>query len=268
MITTLPLSLSDVAPGPGFSRISPARNWRGLVEGVYTGGPWLSPDGEYWKPLDALPYVNAPHRIETSEADCLDDMAFHPLFPKNWRVETANGRRWLVRPEAWMVDDRSVRDLDRSQALLIEDGVRALNRRGWGIGDHISLAFDSDDRLFLLDLSNASQFDPAVDDTRCVLAFWQWAGFTDLACLREAGRSVAGDPLLLDYYGFPATHKHIYASRSRPISGTWATIPDACYLGNDPWLSEAVYTWVLVPAALEDGILERYELTWAWSPIR
>src|SRR2546430_12019622 len=94
---TFPLEFHNISPGADFTERLP---------GEHTGGPFVNPDGqELWKPLDCLPYPNAPHRVETREATILERLAGTPGFPRNWRVEQANGRRFLVRKRAYLIPE-------------------------------------------------------------------------------------------------------------------------------------------------------------------
>ena len=90
-----PLSIRDVSPSPGAVRLTGTRQ-DGLPDGMHTGGAWLCGE-EVWKSLDGRPYANAECHYSTLEADVLEEMADKPLFPRNWRIEEANGRRFLVR---------------------------------------------------------------------------------------------------------------------------------------------------------------------------
>ena len=65
----------------------------------------------------------------------------------------------------------------------------------------------------------------------------------------------------MDYW-----HGHVYASRNRPISGLWASVPGAVYVDAD-YAKTGVWTWVVTTVPLDDKTVRRYELTWAWGPI-
>jgi len=112
----LPLALVDYTPGELFTRLPVPE-----TEAIHTGG-YLSLDGmEVWKPLDAKPYANADYRVETREADVLHLMAGQPGFPRNWRVEESNQRRWLVRPVCKVVGQTFSRDdVDLAFALPVD----------------------------------------------------------------------------------------------------------------------------------------------------
>lgn len=55
----------------------------------------------------------------------------------------------------------------------------------------------------------------------------------------------------------------VYGSRSRPISSTWARIPDAVYIQNDQATQRATgfHTYVAVPQMLDKKIVKSYDLT-------
>lgn len=56
---------------------------------------------------------------------------------------------------------------------------------------------------------------------------------------------------------------YVYASTSRPISASWARISDAVYVNGGNY----VYTWVVVPYALDPAIWKSYELVLTYGPI-
>ena len=59
---------------------------------------------------------------------------------------------------------------------------------------------------------------------------------------------------------------HVYASRNRPISPTWASVPQAHYV-HDDWGKTGVHTWVVTPEPVSDKKIFDYELTWAHGPL-
>jgi hypothetical protein len=267
------LALHDVSPGEGFARIPLPP-----LEGVHTGGPFVSPDGvELWKPLDALPYPNAPRRIPTWEDEALALMAGYPCFPCNWRVEVSRGRRWLVRKVARVIHEVTLGSaLTREQVLQVEQALRAFNARYWEIGDHLTVAIDPDTgEPFVLDLSNAHPMGSPTsssvykaDDGR---HFEEWvAGVTahgDLVRLRRAARMVVSQARwALGPYG--RTHRWVYSTRLAPqdvlLSG--GTIPSVVYVSAQTD-AEGVRTWVVVPARLDDALRTRSQLEWGWGPI-
>ena len=201
---TLPLAIRDVAPGPGFTRLTGVRP-DGLPDGVHTGGAWLSPDGkEVWKPLDGRPYANSTVHIPTKEAQCLEAMAGEPAFPRNWRVEEAGAvtvdgdgvtytRWWLVRDKAWVAHPRkSVHGparLHLEDVLTVERGLRRLNECGWEINDALQVAFDLQGRVFIVDLSVAWPY-ARPDDEEWFLRWAEAMGFQRLVDLRRNGSRV------------------------------------------------------------------------------
>lgn len=269
-----PLSIRDISPDEGFTRLTGIRS-DNLPDGVHTGGAWLSPDDkEVWKPLDGRPYLNADCHVETQELEVLEAMAGLPGFPRNWRVEERNGRRFLVRPKSIILTPEQIK---AEYAKMIEQAIRQLNSQFWVIGDLISVGFDRASLSpFIVDLSAAHKEEkpwPADEEWR-ILAWLKWAGFKGLAKLREMARSVAHPETSLlvklgavDDLEWPGEEwQHVYASRMRPISTLWANIPQAHYVSSS-WSETGVHTWVITPGPLAEDVIYRYELTWGWSPI-
>jgi len=275
--TALPLSIRDVAPGPGFSRLTGTR-LDGLPDGIHTGGAWLSSDGrEVWKPMDCRPFANAECHVPTEEYAALEMMAGQPAFPRNWRVEERNGRRFLVRARALLVpgDEISPSALQIEDLETVEAGLRALNSRYWALGDVVSVAFDVECGPFILDLSNVHRELPPMpaDDEWRFLDWLKRLGFDRLARLREDACHACHAVHTIEVQlgrntdGWPGPEwTHVYASLSRPISGMWATINDAYYVAAD-YGATGVWTWVVTPRPLDPSILKRYELVWGWAPI-
>jgi len=289
-----PLELGTVTPGPGFTKMELGKNLEGLPEGAHTGGPWLSPDGlEVWKPLDAMPCPNATVRYGTDEDKCLTEMEDAPGFVHNWRIETVDGRRWLVRPFCWLwpQDERINVSGGLDTVKMVEQAVRELNSRGWEAfgSDLPQVALDPNGDLFLLDLSAA--FKPSTwkrgwhGDEMRVLKWMELVGYGKLADLRRRGRDVAhniamsdifdrseGEPYRAGDVFYDVPHKerseyhHIYASTRRPMSSLWARMDGVRYLDADPALTPRVHTWVASDHELDQDTIDRYELTWAWSP--
>lgn len=275
-MSKLPLEIRKVSPGPGFTKLDLSEEDGKLREGVHTGGVWVSPDGtEFWKPLDGKPWANARHCFPTQEAECLKMMSGQPAFPRNWRVEEAGQiavdgvtytRRWLVRGKAWVVGkDYSPRSMRIGQVLEIERGLRELNRRRWTIGDRLSVAFDRNG-VFILDLSCASPDNRADDEWR----FLKWLrkmGIEHPTTLRQKARHLASTLDFLEMTRSFPNQYHIYASRNRPVSGVWAQFPEGTILQDADYAETGVWTWIIVPGALDNDTLQRYELVWGWSPI-
>jgi hypothetical protein len=258
----------------------------GLPDGVHTGGAWLSPDGnEVWKPLDGRPHSNANFHLPTQEAECLEAMAGKPAFPRDWRVEEAGEvivdgktytRRWLVREKAILVpEDFPAHKMSLDDVYEVEQGARAMDRARWSIGDHLSVAYDCQGRVFILDLSCAYGVPvsgpPPMNEHR----FRRWAramGFERLVNLRKQAEAVTTDLGIIEKYGEPYWYAHVYASRTRPIDNLWADIEGAVYVHNETggkvFNETGVWTWVITPEPLDEETMQRYELTWGWSPVR
>jgi hypothetical protein len=270
-----PLSFGDITPGGDFTRLPVPEG-----EAIHTGGLYLSPDGkEVWKPLDIKPYQNCDFRYPSQEAQLLEHMADQPGFPKNWRIEQVNGRRFLVRPRCRVIgQDLPYSFLSLENILEIEQWIRSLNSQYWEVNDYITVAFDKNiGQLFLLDLSAAQVMGKPgsstawqADDTDRFYQFATQCGYTGLVKLRQDARhltsSIAWLQLQGDEYS-PVTeeHRHIYASRNRPLGG-WAKIPDAVFLDGN-FQDTKVWSWAVTPTELPPDLLQRYELTWAYSPI-
>jgi len=270
----LPLSIRDVSPSPDAVRLT-GKSPNGLPSGVHTGGAWLWA-GEVWKPLDGRPYANSPNHYSTREAEVLELMAGKPLFPRNWRVEERNGRRFLIRKKAYIIpDDFDYKDVFTStdKVLMVEAAVRELNRNKWEIGDDIALAVDPDTyELFLYDLSVAHLQDGQgcyrADEEWRIRNFFKACGAERLLKLRQnAFHVVSSIDFIMERGG---GFCHVYASFNRPVSPIWADIPgEPKFVHNDwaDWAESIPHTWIVVKEPLPDEILKRYELRWGWSPI-
>jgi len=278
----LPLSIREVKPAKHATRITGQR-YDGLPDGVHTGGAYLW-EGEVYKPLDGRPYANAECHLPTEEAECLEAMAGQPCFPRNWRVETRDGRRFLVRKKAYVIDNP--RKLEVSELLLVEKAIRELNRRGWQISDSISLAYDADTyELFILDLSCAYRIDGHLsyhyDENWRILKLFKQAGFDRLAAIRERGQHIFHDPLHFEaLVDRDVRDFHfLYGSFNRPLSRVWATLPaDVVLIDSHRWYAEidnlirqhtdgVPHTWIVSPSPLDEDLLCRYELTLCWEEI-
>jgi hypothetical protein len=270
--TTLPLELGEVAPGMGFTRM-PMPNYWGLQEGVHSGGPFLDPVGkEVWKPLDVLPTPNAQFRVYTHEVEVLTLMEGVVGFPRNWRVEEANGRRFLVRKLAYPIPEvYEASMLTPEKVLAVEAAQRAINAKGWEIGDLVlRIAIDADTyEPFVLDLSAASFVGKAVwpgaDEH---LKFEAWAesiaGRGDLVQFRRHARSVVSSAQWAIAHG--RTHRWVYGSRYRPVESSWANIPGALFLDGNKAETD-VCTWVVVSSRLPDEVVNGFQLEYGWAPI-
>lgn len=268
----LPLSLREVSPGDGFARLALPPG-----EGLRTGGPFLSPDGqEVWKPLDARPGPEADYLVPTREETVLHLMAGTVGFPVNWRVEVAKGRRWLVRMLAYPVPEVYERGMLTLEVVLqVEQAVRALNGKQWVLLSDLRVAIDADTyEPFLLGLSTAlpgigpeTSLTGQANDS---ILFERWAsevaGFEALVLYRRAAHSVVHSAdWLAGPYG--QSHRWVYGSEYRPIDSTWASIPDAVYVPSS-WKATGVHTWVVVPGPLSNDLADRYQLRWGYGPVQ
>ena len=253
---------------------APAADAEALADGAWL---WHC---ELWRPLDARPYPDAPYHEDTLEDALLAEMAEMadmPLFPANWRIEEANGRRFLVRPRGLRLpEDMPYSVLKEKGALDIERAVRTLNQRGWALGSDIVLMWDAGlRRFYLYDLAKAHRLTGAAiydtDDSARIEQFFQAAGFVRLASLRANGRRAlrqfAAEP------GFDASLQHVYASFSRPLASLWAGTPapwrvmQVPLAGRTGGIERQPYTWVFSSVPLAEDACRQYELTWAWSPV-
>jgi hypothetical protein len=268
-MSELPLSIRDKAPHPLAFRLTGVTA-NGLPSGFHTGGAWLW-DGEVYKPLDGRPYANCEHHYPTQEDTCLLSLQDQPLFPMNWRIEEANGRRFLVRKKAMLIPEVIGYDhFTWKKLLYIEAAIRNMNRLGWEVGDHLALAYDEASRLFIYDLSCAHPQTgvgcyQADDDWRLRAYFANFPLGLRLNLLRENARHILNEQILE-----PAPRwRHAYASFNRPIDRLWATLPEACKLVQQQasWESWQPHTWLICKEPLDQDTIDRYELTWGWSPI-
>jgi hypothetical protein len=261
----LPLTIRDTAPGPDYVRLTGARA-DGLPDGIHTGGAWLAPDGQtVWKPLDGRPHANTDHHWPTRESECLLAAQGLPFFPSNWRIEEANGRRFLVRPRASILtpqDAGNLMERDQVEELIIS--LRLLNGRGWAVNDFITLGIDPDDQWFIVDLSAAWEAGDGADDDWRLMQYLEMAGHTRRVKLYHDARHVLCQTCWLLK---PETrgYRHVYASRHRPMDAMWARLEGVLYQDADYALT-GVQTWAISQTPLVPDLLKRYELEWAWSP--
>jgi hypothetical protein len=281
-MNTLPLSIRDVKPTPLAIRLTGIRA-DGLPNGFHTGGAWLVVEtDEVWKPLDGRPYANCEYHYPTDEVEALEAMAGEPLFPRNWRVEEVNGRRFLVRKRAHIVgQDIEYRHLSKEQVLMVEQSIREFNRRGWEVNDELQLGIDPDTyELFLVDLSTAMYRPPeqrkgcyVPDEERRIKQFFKECGCDWLVTLREAAYRVINN---LEINLIECIEKkregfvHVYASFNRPIDSMWADFPcEVEFIHNDwtNWEQAIPHTWIVAQELLDEEISKKYELIWGWSPV-
>lgn len=286
----LSLELGNRSPGSGFTRLKPSMRLDGLQDGIHTGGVWASPDGCVWKPLDCLPWPNATARYPTLEAECYEDMAGMPGFPRNWHIERQNGRRWIVRPfcHLWPQERDLLFNPPRD---LIEHAIFALNKAGWEYSDPPQLAYDPIHYVwFLMDCSAAHKPKTWVQgwhgDRDRVIQWYNQTGQTITADLRRRGRRVhhavqlpsfqdtSKEPYSVQDALHPLTeaerqtYVYVYASCNRPMSYVWADMRTVGirYLNADTSKPGHVHTWVVANHALDEDTIRRYELTFAYKP--
>jgi len=161
-----------------------------MPDGVHTGGAWLY-NGEVWKPLDGRPWMNADCHIPTQEAEFLEAVAGQPFFPRNWRIEEANGRRFLVRPFAKILEPKAI---DDATLLALAGAVKQVNAQCWEIGDLIQLG-EIAGEIFIVDLSTVHVQKGicayAADDKPYIERFFKMAGRDKLwEQLEEARQAV------------------------------------------------------------------------------
>jgi len=280
MSEQLPLSIRDTKPHPDAVRLT-GTHANGIPDGVHTGGAWLH-DGWVYKPLDGRPYANAEFHMATLEAECLDECKDIPLFPSNWRVEEIRGRKFLIRRKAYILNrDKEWEKVDRELALQVEWSIREANRRRWEISDYITIGFDktlyrkNKPPYFIVDLSTAHKVEGNwhADDYHYIKNFFNSHGFERLSLLRqnaaEASTTARMKALIDSDDRYTKDHRHVYASFNRPIDALWASIDKAVYVHTDNpnWSTMTPHTWVITPYELSQETLDRYELTWGWSPV-
>lgn len=278
--TTYPLSLGDITPGEGFTRMAMPLTPKGYPEGIHTGGPFLSPDGlTVWKPLDCRPYQNCECRVPTNEAVVLELMSGQPCFPRHWQTITQNGRQWLIRPRVKVYgQDLPIEALDRTQILTIEQAVRTLNESHWQVSDDLVIAQDTDGQPFILDLSNAQFMGTGTawpaDDTDRVIELMERAEHYELVTHRKLGRSV--------YHAAPSgsrsRHPHVYLATT-PLTdlevvelGRITSVVRGqrrAAAGSDSFTRQAAtMPFIQTQERLSEAVEQRYGLTWAYSPLQ
>lgn len=256
LVKALPLTIRETAPGIDFVKLNTPH------EGIHTGGVWYHADrpDELWKPLDGRAYANAEWHIPTREAEVLNLMAGVSGFPRNWRVVEHPDRRWLVRNRALRIP-QDVHILRQEHILTIEQALRELNKRGWTIGDALSVAFDQAEKCpFILDLSAATPIARANDQDR----FLYWAehvGAAHLVALRRQACALLHHASWIAEHG-PGGDWHVYASLTRPVSAHWCRIPGAHFVQDG---LNGVQTWIVTAQPLDQQTLDQFELVYGWS---
>lgn len=187
-----PITIRDIAPGPGAIRMTGSRS-DGSSDGFHTGGAWFY-QGKVWKPLDGRPYANASSHIETTEEQCLVALRDKPLFPQNWVIKEANGRRFIVRDRVPVFPGGGLR-LTLKDLLEIESGLIEMNRLNWEVNDDLVIGKDRRGKLFIVDLSAASYTTGshayAANDSSHFDKLCRLAGFEEIPTLKSIGRELA-----------------------------------------------------------------------------
>lgn len=268
-MTKLPLSIREVTPGLGSVKIFRDRK-DGLPDGYHTGGVYEF-QGEVWKPLDGRPYANCENHFPTQEDEALLALSEHPWYPKNWRTEVRNNRRWLVRPTCYQLDDVLTSGIKRDFVLKLEDAVRFANGKGWFINDYLSILIDPNTyQPFIGDLSCAQY--------RNTPTHLDWEGdrverfLEDWKCDVVFNERRNTESFYMHAWAHDRDFKevqYIYGSFNRPLSRMWATLPkDAVLFDNDQgnWTKGIPWTFITTTEPLSDELIHRYELRWCWSP--
>lgn len=188
-------------------------------------------------------------------------MDWKPGFPRNWRVEESNGRRWLVRPFCEVVGQTYANALPIKMALEVEQGVRLLNYKQWKINDPIVVAIDpTRHQPFILDLSNASQVEPqarknfAANDMSYLLKWFRAIGLVELAELRESGQSILKKTVWMSQFQ-EFRHGYRFNDKTTDLPGFGVN-----------WEYHQ-QSWLLTSFALPAEVATKHNLTWAWSPL-
>lgn len=268
-----PLSIRNVSPGDGAILLT-GTHPNGWDDGVHTGGAWEL--GEYvYKPLDGRPNPDAQFHVETNEEAVLTFMAGRPMFPKNWEVVEANGRRFIKRQKAYVYDsEETLGTIQTKYLLAIEQGVLGLNAAQWEVNDLITVAQDpSNYEYFVLDMSNAQKMTGtgafAATDEDQIYALFERANRGDLVKLRNQGRDVL-EKLLTDEQRYVQGYYHVYASFNRPVDASWRLFPtDSLFIHTDraDWSQMRPHTWIVTKQPITAEVIKSYELTWAWEPL-
>lgn len=256
-----------LTPGPGFVKLTP-RPYRNLPEGIHTGGPWLSPDGQtVWKLAYGGCWVNSAIEIgPTDEAACMRACAGEPGFlpARAWYTTWGeNGWPWIVKPFMRVVEEGE--KIERKTALTIERGIRALNELGWVLNDTLRIAF-FEGKPAILDLSTARPWNkPALwgyyNDQSYVNSMFRRHGQDRLADLREAASSIWFDTPLLERADASAGLTHVYATDCIDCD-----LPPGVefILARE---GKPCKGWVLSPSPIEDEFVFKYELEWVTAPM-
>ena len=187
-----PLSIRDVSPGPNAVRLT-GKTAEGATDGFHTGGAWLY-QNKVWKPLDGRPFANAQVHIETYEEDCLKALQGKPLFPRNWEIKEANGRRFVVRDRVPTFPGGGLM-LTLNQVYEIERGIQQMNSLKWEVNDDLVIGKDRSGKLFIVDLSAASLTSGnhafGADDSSYFNKLCNQAGYKEIPALRRVANELA-----------------------------------------------------------------------------
>ena len=265
-------------PVAGAVKMENGFNSIGLPDGHHTGGAWyVEATDEVWKPL--VDRWGNP----TQEEAALTAGEGLPFFPKNWRVEEADGVRWLVRRKALLMPEQIPYEHKRQEFYLeAEAAVRAFNARQWEINDELKIAWDRQTRQpFFLDLSIAQYRTVktghfAADDWLWIERLFKAAKLEQFHRLRVNGRDALSDQMIdrlergLLVKGESEHYKHAYASMLRPMNRGWARrLPENAYLMDSKrspsFATMTPHTWIFTEEPLPAEVIEAYELRWAWS---
>ena len=288
-VKSWPAEVNDIPPTPNAVRVQVTNPNNSLPEGTHAGCWKVDNAGvvEYWKPTDVRPFANSALRYESQELDALKMMSGHFGFPQNWWVVKAHDRTWIVRNEALVIPDHvSGKELSPSVVKKLESSLREFNKVGWEIGDHIRIAIDDYDRPFFLDLSAAGHVGRWAEDDQD--RFYKWCELNEhswLSIRRQACKHLVCSVEFMQKYGREVYGGHVYLSHNRPLSTLWMTAPDCKFAiiqaeyssGGSPLpltrnrmesTMDRVHSLMVTESRLSSNYLDRYELTWGWSPLK
>lgn len=231
-------------------------------DSVHTGGAWVR-NGEVWKALEGRPYYNATSLWETEEDVCLTANQDLYAFPKTFRVEEANGRRWLVRPEIYIPDVKELCEmLDRDMYQKLEMSLHEFNARGWYNGDGLTLGINENTyEPEWIDFSTARYDGGQYQSDETYFSHWISKVNPYLAKKRQAAIDARLETFLDDPHN--REFKYVYASFNRPVSLLWATISGTFHMVQNNraiWSDGIPWTWLFTMDKLQDDVTYRYEL--------
>jgi hypothetical protein len=258
-----PIEIRDVAPGPGAVRMT-GKTVIGGLDGLHTGGAWLY-QNKVWKPLDGRPYQNAQFHIETDEEACLKALQGKPLFPKNWEIAEANGRRFTVRDKVQTFPGGGL-TLNASQVQEIEKGIREMNRSGWAVNDNLVIGRDGSGRLFIVDLSNASHSTQTgihkPDDGFFLDELMKQAGFGEIVKLKKLAQEMRGLMIFNKAFSKYSSYRWIYSSKQKSeITGTVDVTAMASELNAVDSGVARQFSWYASKSELQQSVVRSKGLT-------